>query len=277
MIKERFFYLFLFFSLLIHTVLSVYLILDPLSGVFAKKPTRITQSVRISSIDFSALPGTNLTSAKKQDDPDLPLKKSVAIPTPQTKLKNKASKPVSQALPDPKKKLKNKTTKKHKSSPTNPLKNKKNQVLKNIQKKQSHALDKLSALESIEKIKQELAQQEESPPSLPEKNPQGEDSQNSEPALGFQTLQYFAGLKAHIKMYWNLPQELASQNLHTQVYAEINREGRILKTEIRKSSGNADFDARVLETINRADPFPAPPTKEIEKLLSKGVAFNFPK
>ena len=172
----------------------------------------------------------------------------------------------------PKKKAKPKPKK---SQPTNKksAQERKNKQKKDIQKQQKQALEKLSALQSIEKIKKELAQGAAT--NLLAGSRANQEVNQSQ--LDFFTLQYFARLKAHINMYWNLPQELADKELRTQVHAEIDRTGRVLSGKILKPSGNEDFDARVLETINRASPFPPPPTKEIEKLLSKGLVFNFPK
>ena len=275
MIQERFFSFFLSCSLLIHIVLLGYLILDPLSGIFAKKNIRLTQAVRINSIDFSDLP-----SPKKFKDNALPLKTSLSKSTPEELEKSQKAKPAPKTLTVPKKKQTKKKSKKLAKKPKksqkpdskNQMEHSKTQALKNIQQKQKHAMDKLSALESIEKIKQELSEPNPQNP-LHTGGGQVSDGQKTD----FQTLQYFAKLKAHINMYWSLPQELAGKNWRTQVYAEIDRTGRVLQGKILKSSGNEDFDARVLETINRASPFPPPPTKKIEKLLSNGIVFNFPK
>ena len=261
MIKENYFPFFLFCSFLVHIVLLVFGVLEPFSGLFDKPNTPLMQTVRINSIDSLATLKTN-----KKKDHELPLKNS-NTPSIQTKQKN-----TPKTVDMPKKKpLKPKKQKKSKK-PTVPKKaqNNKNQTIKNIQQKQSQALDKLSALESIEKIKQEMAEQNKETPALTINNQGGNST------LDFQTLQYLTGLKAHINMYWNLPQELANQNLRSQVYAEINKTGHILQAKILKSSGNEDFDSRVLETINRASPFPSPPNREVEKLLSKGIVFNFP-
>ena len=141
--------------------------------------------------------------------------------------------------------------------------------LKNIKKTQNQAFDKLEAMKSIERIKKEVESSGETNSSVSKGTTEGLK-------MSFQELRYFTSLRAHINMYWSLPQELADRNFRTEVFTIINKEGQILRGEITKSSGNADFDARVLETIERASPFPKPPTKEIEKMLLKGVVLKFP-
>ena len=122
--------------------------------------------------------------------------------------------------------------------------------LKDREQKQDQAIDKLEVMESIEQIKREL----EPPKYTGEKISKG-NAQEGEEVADFEILQYFTSVKAHISMYWSLPQELADKTLRAEIYTVINNEGRVLKMSIIKSSGNEDFDARVQETIERASTF----------------------
>ncbi len=231
--------------------------LDPSFDGFSKKHIQIKNAIRVDTIGLPEL--------KRRVESSQSLKKSVKNPL----IREKPAKKV--PLP---KKIKNRVVKKT-SKPD--IKEKQTQAMdkikriKNIQKKQSQAMDKLSAMESIEQIKEELKQSPYTGSAISKGN-----SQTGETTADFGTLQYFTSVRAHINMYWSLPQELADKNLRAEIHTIINSEGVVLKGEIMTSSGNEDFDARVLETVERASPLPPPPTKKIKKLLLKGVVFKFP-
>lgn len=272
-----FFSRFLFYSLLVHIVVIVYIIFDPLSGIFSKKDIQIKNAIRVDSIGLPELKqmSSQQTSAIQESQPKIKKKEVKKDIKP-------AKKPVVKKKPAIKKKpvkqvqLKKSKPKKEKK-PVDKIRKEQNQAmdkikeLKKMEQKQDHAIEKLEAMDSIEKIKQEL----ETPKYTGAQISKG-NAQEGETVTDFQMLQYFTSVRAHINMYWSLPQELAEKNLRAKIYTEINNEGVVLKGKIMQSSGNEDFDARVLNTIERASPLPKPPTREIEKLLSKGVVFNFP-
>ncbi|MDE0118437.1 MAG: energy transducer TonB [Bdellovibrionales bacterium] len=262
---SHFFSRFLFYSFLIHIFLFGYIIFNPSFDFLQKKNTPIKNAIQVNTISSSELEkkGTikkGPTTKKKKSAQKQP-KKAVKKEKP---IKKKPAPKVKVKKPKAKKKPDTETLKETQSKAMDKIKE-----LKNIEQKQHQALDKLEAMESIEKIKKELEPSEQTPPHVSNATTEGME-------MGFQELKYFTSLRAHINMYWSLPQELADRNFRTEVFTIINKEGHILRGEITKSSGNADFDARVLETIERASPLPKPPTKEIEKMLLKGVVFKFP-
>lgn len=273
-----FFSRFLFYSLLIHFVVIVYVIFDPLSSMFSRKNIRIKNAIRVDTVGLPEL--KRLHQAKPTVQQKKPVTKKKAIKKNTKTIK--PTKPVVKKKPAAKKKpvkqvqLKKSKPKKEKK-PVDKIRKEQNQAmdkikeLKKMEQKQDHAIEKLEAMDSIEKIKQEL----ETPKYTGAQISKG-NAQEGETVTDFQMLQYFTSVRAHINMYWSLPQELAEKNLRAKIYTEINNEGVVLKGKIMQSSGNEDFDARVLNTIERASPLPKPPTREIEKLLSKGVVFNFP-
>ncbi len=247
-----------------HAVFFVYFVVDPFSDFRSKKNISAPLAVRVRTVDFSDLPGR-----KDKDDKAMPMKEKASPPH----LSQAEKEPEKKAPPAPDVlKKTDKKPAKPKNRPKAKKKAKAQKPKKDIQEQQKHALDKLSALQKIEQIKKELSQEDEKPMAG---STVGRETGQEQ--MDFATLQYLASLKAHVNMYWSLPQELADKELSTQVYTEIDKQGRVLNGKILKSSGNEDFDARVLETVHRASPFPPPPTKEMEKLLSKGLVFNFPK
>lgn len=61
----------------------------------------------------------------------------------------------------------------------------------------------------------------------------------------------------HMKRFWTLPDIVDfSSDLQTRAVIVVNVFGKILSVDIDQSSGNAAFDALVLEQIRKAEPFP---------------------
>ena len=263
----NFFSRFLLYSFLIHMLLCAYLIIDPSLDFLPKKDIPIKNAIQVNTLSLSDLEKKRETkkisktkekpSAKKQTK--TPIRKAEKKP-----VKKKPTPKVKVTEQQTKKKTDKEKTKEQQSEAMNKIKD-----LKNIEQKQSQAIDKLEAMESIERIKKEVESSEQDDPSVSNEIREGVE-------MDFQELKYFTSLKAHINMYWSLPQELADRKFRTEIYTVISGEGHVLRGEIIKSSGNADFDVRVMETIEKASPLPKPPTKEIEKMLLKGVVFRFP-
>ncbi len=252
------FKVFLIFSLVAHLVLSVYFFINPDIDLFKKKNIHIKNAVRVDSI---GLPELQQKSAQIKS---VPVKKKPIVKKPEKKkVKKKQVKKV----------IKKKTTKLKKKVKKSPLSQLEKDVIdkKKLQQQQTEAIDKLKALERIDQIKREV---EETPSYKGAKISEG-NSQTGEEVHDFEVVKYFTLLISHINMYWNLPQELAAQNLRAKVYVEINNDGIVLKKQIKESSGNEEFDVRVLETIERASPFPRP-VSSVQKQLSDGLVFGFP-
>ena len=263
--KREFFARFLFYSLTIHIFVFGYFILDPFNNWFPKKDIKIKNAIRVDTIGLPELKQkVEISKSSKKPAPKKPTPKKIVH---KKQVKKKPKKPT------PKVKVKKEQKKPEKIN----IKEKQNQAMdkiqkmKSIQEQQSQAMDKLEAMESLKQIKQEMEEKQYTGSALSKG-----DSPEGEVVTDFETVQYFTSVKAHINMYWSLPQELADKNLRTKIRTIINNEGIVLRGNIVESSGNEDFDARALEVLERASPLPKPPTKKIEKLLSKGVMLNFP-
>ena len=175
---------------------------------------------------------------------------------PQRKTVKKAVKPKAKSLP----------RKKKVSQKKKPLKKKPKEIVKkppvSAQQAQTTA---------IENLKAQTAQPQT---YKGEQISKGESLEGEvDPLLGHGY--YFTRIKAHIKMFWNLPRLLADKQLKATVIIEVNQDGNVMRIRLERSSGNETFDQIVVETIRMASPLPAPPP-EILHILRQGVGFNFP-
>lgn len=87
---------------------------------------------------------------------------------------------------------------------------------------------------------------------------------------------YVALIDRQIKENWTLPQWLANKDFKAQALLKIDQNGNIIYNQIYKSSGNANYDDIVKETIQKSGPFPKPPDKFSAILSERGVLIGFP-
>ena len=232
---------FLFYSILLHGCIFLLIAMDmKFIKIFPKKNIQIKKALRVDTI--------GLPDLQKQNSPK-PVKKKI----PSVQIQKKKKKAIKKAV---------KTRKKLKKIKPKLL------IEESYTQKQSQALDKLKALEQIKQMEEEEMEYRGQQVSKG-------DSAQGEKMEDFAIVQYFTSIRGHINMYWSLPMELAEQNLRAQIHTEISDTGVVLKRTIMQSSGNEEFDARVLETIDRASPFPPPPN-EVKSSLSDGIVFQFP-
>ena len=170
-----------------------------------------------------------------------------------------------------------------------PPKNKKsNKVnLKKNKNAQKKALDKLKAMSAIEKIKQQMKNDEikkaqieskKAPPKAEEKY-KGNVITSGSSLEGLDKLsmnRYYSSIEGHIQNYWFLPQWLDELNLNAQALVYIDERGQVIGREIYQSSDNPVFDKTVLTTIDKASPFPLPPSRLQGLLKNSGFVLKFP-
>lgn len=157
--------------------------------------------------------------------------------------------------------------------PTVDLKAKK----KDLAKEQKKAVEKLKAMEALEKIKSEVSEgkkQEKIAALL-----KGTQVNKGNSLTGLERIEfdrYFDQMENHLRNNWNIPQWLADGQLKAQALVALDENGLVIRKQLVKSSGNSIFDTHVLEAIDRSSPFPVPPDRLRGVLSARGVVFNFP-
>ncbi len=144
--------------------------------------------------------------------------------------------------------------------------------------KQKQAMDKLKALSAVEKLKNEMAQQDQAK-NAPPKPVRGNVLSAGTSLAGLNKLeydQYFGHLDIHIKNYWSLPEFMQNKDYKTQVKITFDENGFVTSKTITRSSGNIEYDNFVLDTVQRASPLPPPPEKFRDIVKYKGVILGFP-
>ena len=145
-----------------------------------------------------------------------------------------------------------------------------------VKSQQKSALDKLKAMAALEKIKEDVAHEKKKAAAAPVR---GNILSPGSSLTGLNKLQhdtYAADLNTHIKERWQLPEWLAKRDYKAQARVFIDSRGNILGRKIVISSGNPSYDEAVLETIDRAAPFPAPPEKFLAIISADGILIGFP-
>lgn len=88
---------------------------------------------------------------------------------------------------------------------------------------------------------------------------------------------YVQTLPERVREHWKLPGFLREQqDLKCRVQVWIGARGEILKTQIRESSGNSEFDSRAEAALRAAAPFTPPPVEAAALLSGRGVILGFP-
>jgi colicin import membrane protein len=150
--------------------------------------------------------------------------------------------------------------------------------LKNMQETQKKALEKLRAMEALEKIKNEVAQKQKpaaagtnSPnttPTVPQYKGNIISSGNSFTGMSrLRVNEYLEDLTARIRDHWVLPQWLSDAKLKAAVVIEVDARGHLIRKEIHTSSGNSVFDSSCLAAVVDASPFVNPPDEVKEALI----------
>ncbi len=144
--------------------------------------------------------------------------------------------------------------------------------------KQKEALDKLKKLSAIEKIKQDV-KNEESRKQENERLIKGQVISKGTALTGLSKIQsneYLSRLDQRIKTNWQLPQWLIGKPLKTKILLKIKPNGEIADRQIYQSSGNPTYDEYSLLAVDKSAPFPEVPEKFTEVFKEDGVIIGFP-
>jgi len=82
---------------------------------------------------------------------------------------------------------------------------------------------------------------------------------------------------AHLRKHFNVPAWVQASNLSARVLVKIAPDGRVVRQDFLKRSGNTEFDSYVERAIRSADPFPPPPETLKRTFMEEGVEWGFPK
>lgn len=157
--------------------------------------------------------------------------------------------------------------------PAKPIEKKTNtQSLKDTQKK---ALEKLKAMQALDKIKNEVAQKNETKTPTPAPQYKGNIISSGNSFTGLSKLRvsdYLLSLTSKVRDHWVLPQWLNNQNMKAAVLITLDDRGYVVKKEIYQSSGNSIFDSSCLAAVTDASPFVDPP----EEVKGAQILVRFP-
>ena len=78
-------------------------------------------------------------------------------------------------------------------------------------------------------------------------------------------------LKVGKKIISNFSMPQTNENLATVVVFKVDHSGNLKSYEITQSSGNDDYDARVVAAVKKSSPYPVPGFQEAEEV---GVILN---
>ncbi|UYL10408.1 TonB family protein [Bdellovibrio sp. SKB1291214] len=239
------------------------------TAFFTPESIDFTQAVRVDMVGLpDKLDPNNLPPKPEAKENAKPAPKPE--PSPVEKVAEK--KPEPKFEPKPEVKLPTKTAKKDDGV-----------NLEKVKSKQNDALEKLKAMAAIEKLKEEAKKPapaagtgKSNAGAAPVK---GNQLSPGTALTGLSKLQhdtYGADLDRHIKQHWAVPEWLAKRDLKAQARVFIDSRGNIIDRKIVKSSGNPDYDAEVLSTLDKSSPFPAPPEKFVSLVSVDGILIGFP-
>lgn len=134
-------------------------------------------------------------------------------------------------------------------------------------KKMKNALDRIKALQKIEKEVEAV---------VIKGNKLSPGSSLDGNAKESQEANYIDLVRERLREEWQLPIIVARLNLSAQVEITIDTKGRVRSFRFKKFSGNSQFDEAVKRTIAQAQPFPAPPKGMRDQLLIDGILVGFP-
>jgi colicin import membrane protein len=205
--------------------------------------------------------------------PSEPIQIRSAIRVDMVALPEKQSpKPAAPPAAAPKVEIKKPAAKEHpKNTPKKTAKPKVD--LKQTKAQQQEALNRLKALEAIEKFKEAEAAKQKT------QEYKGNVVTEGSSLTGLAQIEfdrYLSQIETNIRQNWNLPKWLEDANLRAQVRVMIDERGYVINKKIETSSGNESFDDTVIAAVEKASPLPPPPDRLKNVLSTRGFVLNFP-
>ena len=105
-------------------------------------------------------------------------------------------------------------------------------------------------------------------------SPWGSSSGGSS-ALESKLSDYYSSIWAKIKKEWTLPGDLpkGKTNLETIIVVIVERDGKVQKSWFEKRSGNAHYDQMAMRAIKKAEPLPPIPKEFSDETFEIGIRF----
>lgn len=199
------------------------------------------------------VPTIDLSQAVRVDMVALPDKDTNQLPdkTPEQKTKPLEMPDKTEAIPVKKPNEKPATAK------VEPKKDSQEIALKKAKDRQQEALRKLKRQSAIDSIKEEL-NREKAKQSAASKPIKGEVLSPGTRPTGLAKMEYdlfLAQIDSSIKNNWALPGWLLNQPLQARLRVRMDPYGRLLSTEITKSSGNPTYDEFCVKPLKNQYPF----------------------
>ena len=242
-------------SIGLHASLFVFLISR--QALFpASKPIQIEQTLRVDLVGLPDLVKAEMPTAMPApapptvDEPEAAQRDTAAPPPPEKsemvipkKESEKASKPA-------------------------PEVNRKNQI--------ANALKRIKSIEKLKDQEEKTEREEAQEAAVIKGNKVSPGNSLSGEAKEALEVSYYEKVKDALAENWSLPPWLAKQELSAQVMVQLDSNGQLQNLRFLKSSGNAQFDNIVKNTIRDSLPLPRPPKNLIGQMTDKGMVLGFP-
>lgn len=146
---------------------------------------------------------------------------------------------------------------------------------KNLKKEEKKKEDEFSKklLSSINKVKKMMNTRDDSPPiGDPNGSPLGDSMEGQQGDI------YLTEIYNRIKSNYIIPDiisEKQRKELRAIIVIYIDSNGKLIKYEFEKRSGNSHFDNALINAINRSSPFKPPPKERAKIYKTEGIGINF--
>jgi len=145
-------------------------------------------------------------------------------------------------------------------------------VKKTEEKKREDEFSK-RLLSSINKVKKMVGTKDNSPPiGDPNGSPFGDSTEGQQGDI------YLTEIYNRIKDNYIIPDiinEKQRKELRAVVVIYLDSDGKVIKYEFEKKSGNVHFDNALLSAIKRSSPFKPPPKERAKAYRTEGIGINF--
>jgi len=166
-----------------------------------------------------------------------------------------------------------------KKSVKSEMQDKRSTLTKQKMVKNTIGTSKLSQLSALEKLEQSVAAEESRNRILKQMIFKGNAIVEGSSLTGIDKIEaedYVGSVESHLRSFWKLPQWMANSKHRAKALVKWDTRGIPVLIQIIESSGNDEFDNIVMETIQKAVPFPEPPEKFAVLMRRQGVIFGFP-